>query len=162
MGHNVQLLQIDSISSLKAKLDPTEPDTLRPHSDATPTANQTSSDWPKLLTFKFNTRTCWVKPVWLRLATLVVSVALTLSPSIVVLNQAKVPVCWIWSQVSLAWVFCELNARATIGINEIHLKPLNTWHLNNFFPHHGTNPPFFQTCAAVFFVCALVQPISSN
>lgn len=118
---------------------------------------------PKLLTFKFNTRTCWVKPVWLRLATLVASVALTLSPSIVVLNQAKsckVPVCWIWSQVSL--VFCELNARATIGINEIHLKPLNTWHLNNFFPHHGTNPPFFQTCAAVFFVCALVQPISSN
>lgn len=48
MWHYVQLLQINSISSLKVKLDPIEPDTLRPHSDATPTANQTAAQSPDL------------------------------------------------------------------------------------------------------------------
>lgn len=48
MWPNVQLLQINSISSLKVKLDPTEPDTLRPRGDATPAANQTAAEGPDL------------------------------------------------------------------------------------------------------------------
>lgn len=44
---------------------------------------------PEVPTFKFNTHTCWVKPALLQLATLVANVALTLTPTTDVLNQAK-------------------------------------------------------------------------